>query len=75
MDKAMSWAEIEETFNGEWALIEDPECNPMQEVVRGKVLFHSAERSAVHDKVMELNPLHPAIMYVGEPPPELEFAL
>lgn len=75
MDKVMSWPEIEETFNGEWVLIEDPEVTRYQEIIRGKVLFHSAERSAVHAKVRELNPLHPAIMYVGEPPPDLEFAL
>ena len=75
MDEVMSWAEIEETFNGEWVLIEDPEVTRYQEIIRGKVLFHSTERNAVHAKVRELNPLHPAIMYVGEFPKDLEFAL
>ena len=56
-------------------LIEDPELSPALQVVRGKVLFHSKERSAVHDKFMELRPFHHAIMYVGEFPKDLEFAL
>lgn len=75
MDRVMSWPEIEETFNGEWGLIEDPECNPALQVVRGKVIFHSKERSAVHDKFMELRPFHHAILYAGEFPKDLDFAL
>ena len=75
MDTVMSWAEIEETFNGEWVLIEDPELSPALQVVRGKVLFHSNERSAVHDKFMELRPFHHAILYAGEFPQDLGFAL
>ena len=75
MDTVMSWPEIEETFNGEWVLIEDPEVTRYQEIIRGKVLFHSKDRAELHAKAMELNPLHPAIMYVGEFPKDLEFAL
>ena len=75
MDEVMSWAEIKETFEGEWVLIEDPELSPALQVVRGKVLFHSKERSSVHDKFMELRPFHHAILYAGEFPKDLEFAL
>ena len=75
MDTVMSWAEIKETFNGEWVLIEDPEFSPALKVIRGKVLFNSKERSAVHDKFMELRPFHHAILYAGEIPKDLEFAL
>ena len=75
MDTVMSWAEIDETFKGEWGLIEDPELSPALQVVRGKVLFHSKERSAVHDKFMELRPFHHAILYAGEFPQDLVFAL
>ena len=75
MDKVMSWSEIEETFNGEWVLIEDPEVTRSQEIIRGKVLFHSKGRAEIHAKVMELRPLHPAVMYVGDTPKDLAFAL
>ena len=75
MDEVMSWEEIKETFNGEWVLIEDPECAPNLKIIRGKVLFHSTERSSVHDKFMELRPFHHAILYAGEFPQDLEFAL
>ena len=75
MDAVMSWAEIKETFNGEWVLIEDPEFSPGSQLIRGKVLFHSKERSAVHDKFMELRPFHHAILYAGEIPKDMVFAL
>ena len=75
MDKVMSWDEIKETFDGEWVLIEDPECTPSHQVIRGKVVFHSKKRSEVHNKFKELSPLHPAILYVGDTPKDLVFAL
>ena len=75
MDKVMSWQEIEEAFDGEWVLIEDPETTELLEIIRGKVIFHSKERSDVHGKLLELRPIHSAVMYVGEPPKDLEFAL
>jgi hypothetical protein len=44
MDKVMSWAEIEATFDSEWVLIEDPELTPMLEIIRGKVVFMARTR-------------------------------
>ena len=51
MDKVMSWSEIKETFNGEWVLIEDPEVTRGQEIIRGKVLFHSKDRAELGAKM------------------------
>ncbi len=75
MDKVMSWAEIEETFNGEWVLIEDPECAPNLKIIRGKVIFHSKDRAEVNTKMAELTRMHHAIMYIGGLPEGMEMVL
>ena len=71
----MSWKEIEDAFDSEWVLIEDPELTNSQEIIKGKVVFHSKDRGAVHDKARELRPLHPAIIYIGGLPEGWEMAL
>ena len=75
MNEVMSWPEIEETFNGEWVLIEDPECAPTLEVIRGKVIFHSKDRAEVSLKMRGLPRLHHAVLYIGGLPEGLEMIL
>ena len=75
MDEVMSWAEIEETFNGEWVLIEDPEFSPGPQFIRGKVIFHSKDRAEVNTKMAELTRMHHAIMYIGGLPEGMEMVL
>ena len=65
MDKVMSWQEIEETFNGEWVLIEDPELAPTLDVVAGRVIFHGKDRAEISAKMKELPRMHHAIRYLG----------
>ena len=71
----MSWKEIEDAFDSEWVLIEDPELTHSQEIIKGKVVFHSKDRGEVHSKATELRPLHPAIIYIGDLPEGWEMAL
>ena len=75
MDKVMSWKEIEETFDSEWVIIEDPELTPMLEIIRGKVVFHGKDKDKLHQKMRELRPLRSAVIFVGDPPKDLEFIL
>ena len=75
MDEVMSWAEIKETFNGEWVLIEDPELSPVLQVIRGKVIFHSKDRAAVDAKMQELPRMHHAVKHIGGLPEGLEMVL
>ena len=75
MDEVMSWAEIEETFKGEWVLIEDPELSPVLQVIRGKVIFHSKDRAAVDAKMQELPRMHHAVKHIGGLPEGLEMVL
>ena len=75
MDEVMSWAEIKETFEGEWVLIEDPELSPVLQVIRGKVIFHSKDRAAVDAKMQELPRMHHAVKHIGGLPEGLEMVL
>ena len=75
MDEVMTWAEIEEAFDGEWVLIEDPEMTSSPEILGGKVIFHSRSRAEIHEKVMELSRLNHAILFVGQPDQNMVFAL
>ena len=75
MDTVMSWPEIEETFNGEWVLIEDPELAPSLQVVRGKVIFHSKDRAEVNAKIAELPRAHHALLYIGGLPEGMDMIL
>ena len=75
MSKVMTWAEIEAEFDGEWVLIEDPETTPMQEIIRGTVVFHGADKGKLHQRMRESRPRSSAVIFVGSPPEDLEFAL
>ena len=75
MEEVMTWAEIEEAFDGEWVLIEDPETTPMIEIRRGKVVFHSKDRKEVNKKMKELDLRCFAVMFLGDPPKDLEYIL
>ncbi len=66
MDKRMTIEEINDTFNSEWVLLEDPITTDMQEVKSGKLLWHSKNREDVYRKAKEFNPKHTAILYTGK---------
>ena len=75
MNEVMTWEEIEEAFDGEWVLIEDPELTRSLEIVGGKVVFHSAERKEVYKRMRELPELCHAVRYIGKLPQDMVFAL
>jgi hypothetical protein len=68
MDQLMTIAQIEERFKSEWILVENPETDESQKVVRGKVLFHSPDRDAMYRKAIELRPQNFAFLYTGTIP-------
>jgi hypothetical protein len=68
MNEIMTLAEIEKQFDGEWVLVEDPEIDQDNEVVRGKVLFHSKNRDEVDQVAMRLRPKRSAFLYTGPAP-------
>jgi hypothetical protein len=68
MSEILTIAEIEEQFESEWVLLEDPETTDMLEVKSGKVLWHSRDRDELYRKARELKPKHSAILYTGKLP-------
>ena len=67
-DTVMPLTEIEERFDGEWILVEAPELDRSNEVVKGKVLFHSKNRDEVDAVAMRLRPKRSAFLYTGPIP-------
>jgi len=65
MNEVLTIGEIETRFDAEWVLVEDPELTEHLEVVRGKVLCHSADRDEVYRVAMDLRPKHSAFLYLG----------
>ena len=67
-DDIMTLADIEKKFEKEWVLIEDPKLNKNNEVVSGKVLFHSKNRDELDAAAMQLRPKYSAFIYTGPMP-------
>src|SRR5689334_17952314 len=44
MADSLTRDEIQSRFDSEWVLLEDPQLNEYQEVIGGKVLWHSKDR-------------------------------
>jgi hypothetical protein len=68
MSEILTRAEIESRFDSEWVLIEDPQLDEHLEVLSGRVVWHSKDRDEVHQKLLELRPRHPALLYTGKMP-------
>jgi hypothetical protein len=66
---------MEGRFDGEWVLIADPELDDMQEVVRGKVVYHGTDRDELHRTARELQLKRSASIYLGRPPQDLVYVL
>ena len=71
MEKIMTFEEMIEKFKEEWLLIEYDELDEELTVKRGKVLFHSPNKSEVYKKLMEIQGKNIAIEYAGDVPKEL----
>ena len=68
MSRILTAAQIEQQFESEWVLVEDPKTNDTLEVESGKVLWHSKDRDEVYHKAVELCPKRFAMLYTGKMP-------
>ncbi|MBI3736408.1 hypothetical protein HY256_07830 [Candidatus Sumerlaeota bacterium] len=75
MNEILTMDEIKKRFHNEWVLIEDPEVNIDLEVFGGKVLSHHADVKFVDEDALKFKPIHAAILYIGELPENVIFAL
>jgi hypothetical protein len=66
MDEVLTMEQINEKFNSEWVLIEQPETAPGPIVLGGRVRYHSKDRDEVDRFVMQLRPKDYAVFYIGE---------
>ena len=72
MRQALTAREIRRRYDGEWVYVADPQLDPSQNLVRGRVLFHGEDSDAVYRKVfaMKERPRRFAMLWIGERPPE-----
>jgi hypothetical protein len=75
MDNVLTVDQIEEQFESEWVLVEDPETNDSLEVQSGKVRWHSKDRDEVYRKAVELRPKRFAMLYTGKMPEDTAVVL
>jgi hypothetical protein len=75
MNEVLTIEDINARFPSEWVLLADVQVGEYQQVLRGKVLWHSKERSEIDRKLLELRPRRLAILYAGEPSEGMEFIL
>jgi hypothetical protein len=75
MDSVLTIAEIEERFQSEWVLVEDPQTNEALEVQSGKVVCHSNERDEVYRRAVALRPKRFAVLYTGTIPKDAAIVL
>ena len=66
INEVLSLSEIRKRYVSQWVLLEDPETNDLLEVERGKVLWHSPDRSELYRRAVELKPKSSAILYAGK---------
>ena len=64
MNEVMTRAEMEERFQGEWLLIDDPEVDEHLAVLRGRVVRQSADRDEVYQTGATLCSKLTASLYV-----------
>lgn len=75
MSESMTISEIQSCFDSEWVLLEDPETTESLEVMGGRVLCHSKDRSEVYRKAIEVRPRHSAVIYTGKFPEDMVIIL
>jgi hypothetical protein len=67
--------DIQNRFESEWVLLEDPETTEALEIKSGRVLWHSKDRDEVYRKARELQPAHSAILFTGKIPEDMVIVL
>jgi len=75
MAKALTLAEIESQFAGEWVLVDNPQTNANLDILSGQVLYHSKDRDEVYRQAVALRPARFAVLYTGTMPQDTAIVL
>jgi hypothetical protein len=75
MNDILTIEEIERRYPDEWVLLDEVETSDVQEVLRGRVLWHSKDQLEVHRRLRELSPTDWALLFTGAIPEDAEYLL
>ena len=75
MDEVLTIAEIEEKFDSEWVLIEDPDTDESLAIRGGTIRCHDKDRDEVYRRAAQFRPKRFAILYTGTMPTDTAIAL
>ena len=70
MDEILTREEMEKRYPNEWVMIEDPEVDEHNAVLRGKVISHHPDRLTAYRAVFESNAPSFASLFTGPVVPE-----
>ena len=72
----MTIQEIEDQFDSEWVLVENPQGGEALEVTCGHVVCHSKDRDEVYRRAIALpKPRNYAVLFTGKMPPNTAIVL
>jgi hypothetical protein len=75
MSEIMTFEEIKLRYDGEWVLIAYTETDEDLQVVKGKVIAHSANKEDIYQALESATDQPLAIEYMGQVPEDLAFIL
>jgi hypothetical protein len=75
MTKVLSFAEIEQQYDGEWVLIAYTELDPSLKPIAGEVLTHSTDRDVVYKALSQRGDRGVAIECFVKVPEDMAFIL
>jgi hypothetical protein len=75
MSEIMTFEEIKLHYDGEWVLIAYTETDEDLQVVKGKVIAHSANKEDIYQALESATDQPLAIEYMGQVPEDLAFIL
>jgi len=71
----MKWEEIVKRYRNEWVLVEAKKVDEDFNLIEGKVIFHSKDKSEVYDYLTKLKGKSLYIEYTGKIPEDLAVVL
>ncbi len=75
MSKIMTFEEIKQSYDGEWVLIAYTETDENLQVIKGKVIVHSANKEDIYQALESTQEKPLAIEYIGQVPEDIAFIL
>ncbi len=75
MNQVLTVDEINQQFDSEWVVLEDPQTDQTGQVKGGRVLWHSKNRDEIDRKLVEQRPKRVAIFYTGKLPKDAAIVL